>query len=73
MKLGDWLIPVSATAITSDNVEGTFSAEQAFRNKLFKTTDHVCNTVVAKLLYPEIRIVRFSNIILKDGGYTPLK
>ena len=73
VKLGDWLIPVSATAITSDNVEGTYAAEQAFRDKLFKTIDHVCNTVVSNLLYPEVRILRCSNIILKDGGYTPLK
>lgn len=72
VKLGDWLIPVSATAVTSDNIEDNYSERMAFRRKLFESTRDICYKLLPNMLYPEIRIVRCSDIVLKDG-YTPLK
>lgn len=72
VKLGDWLIPVSATAVTSDNIDYDYSEQIAFRRKLFQSTRDICSKLLSNMLYPEIRIVRCSDIVLKDG-YTPLK
>ena len=72
VKLGDWLIPVSATAVTSDNNNGNFAERNAFRNKLFQRTNDMCTILFSKLLYPETRIVRCSDLVLREE-YTAFK
>lgn len=72
VKLGEWLIPVSATATHSDNISAPYDAKETFRRRLFQSLDEMCEKVLPHLKYPETRVVHKSDIVLRKD-YTPIE